>query len=260
MKELFFTIIFGVIQGITELLPISSSAHIALVEKISGMHISLAHESILNLGSFIAVLIYFRTDIQKIFQSFIERPYYRENLIYKLILSSIPVLIIAFIFKGIIETFKYNMLLISCSLIFVGLLLYFTDKYSHKTLEFNNLTHKNYFILGIFQILSLFRGVSRSSITITASRLLGLNREESIKTSFLMSLPVMFIVSIYGIYGSTLSGTENLTPSLFIGFISSFLASYLTIKFLLSYIKTHSFLIFSMYRIFLGIMIILFLL
>ena len=246
MIEIF---ILSIIQGITEFLPISSSSHLILASKYFNFdNQSLSLDVSLHIGSFIAVIFYFKKDIFNFLKN--------KELFFKIIISSIPVMIVgyALVKLNLIEQIR-NIKIIGWTTLIFGILLYFSDKFSTAKMIKNNFNYKSALYIGFFQVLSLIPGVSRSGITITAARFLGFKREESVKISFLLSIPTLAAVSIFGIIN--LSSSDNLNISLLniLSIFLSFIFSLITIKYFLKYIKNFSLNIFVIYRVILGIII-----
>ena len=245
-------LILSLIQGITEFLPISSSSHlIVMSEYLNFEDRSLSIDVSLHIGSFIAVIIYFIKDII----NFVKN----KELFFKIIFSSIPTMVIGYILVkyNLIEYLRY-IKIISLTTIIFGLLLYFSDKLPNDKNLNNNFTLYSALFIGVFQILSLIPGVSRSGITITAARILKFKRVEAAKISFLLSIPTLGAVTIFGI-NNLLSLQNTLFSSLNILAIScSFIISYLTIKFFLKYIERFSLNLFVIYRLILGVILLIF--
>ena len=246
MIEIF---ILSIIQGITEFLPISSSSHLILASKYFNFdNQSLSLDVSLHIGSFIAVIFYFKKDIFNFLKN--------KELFFKIIISSIPVMVVGYtlVKLNLIEQIR-NIKIIGWTTLIFGILLYFSDKFSTAKMIKNNFNYKSALYIGFFQVLSLIPGVSRSGITITAARFLGFKREESVKISFLLSIPTLAAVSIFGIIN--LSSSDNLNISLLniLSIFLSFIFSLITIKYFLKYIKNFSLNIFVIYRVILGIII-----
>ena len=247
MIEIF---ILSLIQGITEFLPISSSSHLILVSDfLNYENQSLSIDVSLHIGSFIAVIIYFYKEILNFFGN--------KILFFKVLISSIPIMIIGFFLAetGIIERIRDIKIIAWTTLIF-GILLYFSDKFKlEKNIE-KNFTFKSAFFIGFFQILSLMPGVSRSGIAITAARLLNFKRLDAAKISFLLSIPILGAVSLFGLKNLILSENVFFTNINLIAISLSFIISLTTIKFFLDYIKKFNLNIFVYYRILLGLILI----
>ncbi len=248
MLEIF---ILSLIQGVTEFLPISSSSHLIIASEY--MHFdkqSLSIDISLHIGSFAAVIIYFHKDVFNFFKN--------KELFFKIIISSIPVIVTGFflIKTNLIEKLR-TIEVVGWTTIIFGILLFVSDKFKLKKNVEKNFSYKSAIIIGLFQILSLIPGVSRSGITITAGRFLSFKRYDASKISFLLSIPTLAAVSIYGI--GNLLNTDNFTISKLniISIILSYIFSYLTIKYFLYYIKKSSLNVFVIYRLILGIGLIL---
>ena len=242
-------LILAIIQGITEFLPISSSSHLILISNnINFNDQNLLIDVSLHIGSFLAVITYFFKDIINFFRD--------KKLFYKILLSSFPVMVIGYILVkyNFIDTLR-NIELIAWTTIIFGILLYIADKFKIEKKIENDLSYKSAIFIGFFQVLSLIPGVSRSGITITAARLLKFERYDSAKISFLLSIPTLGGVSIFGL--NNLINSESLEFS-FLNLLSitlSFIFSLITIKFFLSFIQKFSLKIFVIYRIFLGLVL-----
>lgn len=245
------TLILSIVQGITEFLPISSSSHLILISKFTNYHAqSLSIDVSLHVGSFIAILTYFRKDIF----NFVNN----KDLFLKIIVSSIPIILVGFILveTGLIEKLR-NIQAISWTTIIFGLLLYLSDKFKlTKNIE-NNFNYKSAIIIGIIQVVSLIPGVSRSGISITAARFLNFKRVDSAKISFLLSIPTLGAVSIYGVSNIV---SSNLSFSILniSAIVLSFIFSLVTIKYFIEYIKNFSLSLFVYYRVILGVILLYF--
>ena len=239
-------LILSIIQGVTEFLPISSSSHLILISKyMSFNNQSLSIDVSLHIGSFIAVIIYFYKDILNFFQN--------KTLFLKIFISSLPVMAIGFFLAetGMIDKFR-NLEVIAWTTIIFGILLFLSDKFKLENNISENFTFKAAIFVGLFQVLSLVPGVSRSGIAITASRFLNFKRVDAAKISFLLSIPILGAVSIYGLKNLLLSENVYLTKLNLISIFLSFIFSYITIKFFLSYISKFNLNVFVYYRVFIG--------
>ena len=242
-------LILAIIQGITEFLPVSSSSHLILISNyINFNNQNLSIDVSLHVGSFLAVITYFFKDIINFFRD--------KKLFYKILLSSFPVMVIGYVLVkyNFIDTLR-NIELIAWTTIIFGILLYIADKFKLQKKINNDLNYKSAIFIGFFQVLSLIPGVSRSGITITAARFLKFERYDSAKISFLLSIPTLGAVSIFGV--NNLINSESFEFS-FLNLLSitlSFMFSLITIKFFLSFIQKFSLKIFVIYRIFLGLIL-----
>ena len=246
MLEVF---ILSIIQGITEFLPVSSSSHLILIsEYLNFQHQSISIDVSLHIGSFIAVITYFRKDIF----NFIKN----KDLFFKIIISSIPVMFIGFLLVQFELIYQLrNIKLIGWTTIIFGVFLYVSDKSKVNKKIKKEFTFKSAIFIGMLQIFSLIPGVSRSGVTITAARILEYDRLDSAKISFLLSIPTLAAVSIFGF--KNLITSENIDFSILnlISILLSFIFSYVTIKFFLTFIRNFSLNLFVFYRIILGIFI-----
>ena len=247
MIEIF---ILSLIQGIAEFLPISSSSHLILISNyLKFENQSLSIDVSLHIGSFIAVVTYFNNDIKKFFKN--------KIIFFKILLSSMPVMIFGFFLVefNVISKFR-NIEIIAWTTLIFGVLLYISDKFKNEKNINDNFNYKSIFFIGIMQILSLVPGVSRSGIAITAARLLSFKRTEAAKISFLISIPILGAVSIFGLKNLIFSENIEFTKLNLLSIIISFIFSFLTIKYFLRYIEKFSLDIFVYYRVLLGLLLI----
>tara|TARA_A100001015_G_C14880899_1_gene668370 strand:+ start:144 stop:902 length:759 start_codon:yes stop_codon:yes gene_type:complete len=246
MTEIF---LLSFIQGITEFLPVSSSSHLILFSEYSNFQEkSLSIDVSLHMGSFLAVLTYFFKDIT----NFIKN----KVLLFKIIISSIPIMLIGYFLveTNLIENLR-NIKVIAWTTLIFGILLYISDKNNiDKNIE-KDFNLKSAIFIGIFQIISLIPGVSRSGITLTAARLLNFNRVDAAKISFLLSIPTLGAVSVFGLKNIINAGDLNFSFMNLFSIFASFLFSLLTIKFFLKYLKKFNLKVFVIYRILLGIIL-----
>ena len=241
-------LILAAIQGIFEFLPVSSTAHLIFVEKYFFTYSSLLIDLCLHLGSLLAIIFYFRKDLFNFIQN--------KTFLIKILISTIPIIPVGYILyqTGLINHLRSLEIIGWTSLIF-GLLLYVSDKVKITKkidTEFNN---KSAIIIGLFQVIALIPGVSRTGITITSGRLLGFNRFDSAKISFFLSIPTLAAASLLGIYNIYKVGSAELNFLAIIAVIFSFIFSYFTIVVFLSYIKKFSLNIFVIYRILLSLLL-----
>ena len=244
-------LLLSIVQGITEFLPISSSSHLIIIsELIEFEEQSLSIDVSLHIGSFIAVITYFYKDISNFFIN--------KILFLKIIISSIPVIVVGFflIKTNLIEQLR-SLKIIGWTTFVFGILLYFSDKFNVKKNINKHFDYKSAIFIGLFQILSLIPGVSRSGITITAARILKFKRFDAAKISFLLSLPTLGAVSIFGLGNLIYSQNLNFSLLNMIAILTSFIFSLITIHYFLIYIKKFSLNIFVLYRIILGVLLLL---
>ena len=242
-------LILGAIQGITEFLPISSAAHLVLFSKYYEFsNQNLLIDISLHLGSLIAIIFYFRKDLFNFVQN--------KSFLIKILLGTIPIIPVGYILyqSGLIKHLRSLEVIGWMSLIF-AILLYISDKYKITKKIDTEFTNSSAIIIGLFQILALIPGVSRSGITITSGRLLGFSRFDSAKISFFLSIPTLGAASFLGIYNIYKEGSTELNFLAIIAVIFSFIFSYFTISIFLNFIKKFSLNIFIIYRILLSLFI-----
>jgi len=240
-------LILSIIQGITEFLPVSSAAHLVVVSRYYVFNNqNLLIDICLHLGSLIAISAYFRNDLFDFNNN--------KKFLIKIIIATLPIIPIGFFLyqTGLIEQFR-NLKVIAWMTLIFGILLYLSDKKKVSRKIENDFTKKSAIIFGIFQILALIPGVSRAGITITSGRLLGYDRYESAKISFLLAVPALSAASILGIYNIYKVGSVELNFLAIIAVIFSFIFSYVTIALFLNFIKKFSLKIFVIYRILLSL-------
>ena len=246
MLEVF---LLSLIQGITEFIPVSSSSHLIIFsDYINFNNQSLNIDISLHIGSFLAVLFYFKKDII----NFIKN----KILFLKIIVASLPVMRVGFLLvqTNFIEKLRSLEVIAWTTLIF-GIFLYISDKQKlSKNIQFN-FSYKSAIIIGLLQVLSLIPGVSRSGISITGARFLQFKRVEAAKISFLLSIPTLGAVTVFGLRNLYISDNLNISILSFISIICSFIFSFITIHFFLKYIQTFSLNLFVIYRLVLGIIL-----
>ncbi|MFA3782501.1 undecaprenyl-diphosphatase UppP [Melioribacteraceae bacterium 4301-Me] len=266
------SIFLGVIQGLTEFLPISSTGHLTLAGKLMKL-ISDTHPeqwtafiAVIQLGTMIAVFVYFWNDLISIvkdfiWQSLIKRKSFAEQNInsklgWYLIIGTIPVVIVGLGFKNIIEgAITKNLFVISSSLIVLAIFLAAAEKISSFNKKIENIKWYDALLIGIAQCLALIPGSSRSGTTITAALLLGFERETAAKFSFLLSLPAVLGSGLLELYESLKFIDSSITINLILATIISAAVGYLSIEFLLKYLRKHTTYVFVYYRITIGLLI-----
>ena len=242
-------LILSIIQGIFEFLPVSSAAHLVVVSKYYAFNNdNLLIDICLHLGSLLAIIFYFRNDLF----NFIKN----KNFLIKILIGTIPIIPVGYVLyqTGMINKFRTLELIGWTSLIF-GIILYISDRSKILTKIDKDFSNKSAIIIGLFQVLALIPGVSRSGITITSGRLLGFNRFDSAKISFFLSIPTLTAASILGIYNIYKEGSSELNFLVIIAVIFSFIFSYITISLFLKFIKEFNLNIFIIYRIILSLFI-----
>ena len=238
-------LILSIVQGISEFLPISSSAHLFLVSEIYKFKSqSLLVDVGLHLGSLLAIIFYFRNELKEILNN--------KNLLFLMFLGSLPLIILgAIIYKtGLINYFR-NIEVIAWTTLIFALLLYIADKFENNKKIETDLKLKSILIIGVFQILALIPGVSRSGIVITAGRFLNFSRYDSTKISFYLSIPAIAGASFLSLK-SLVDKNIDLNLIVLLSVFLSFIFSYLTIKYFLIFVKKFTLNTFVIYRIILS--------
>lgn len=258
--DYFYAIIFGVVQGATEFIPISSSAHLVLLHKIINLPINneLAFDVSLHFASFLAVIIFFKKDIFQLCKSFFKRD--KNRLPYLIILATIPAAFAGYFFENLIKENFRELDIIFITLILGGCLFLIAEKIGKRLYNIEKLNWKSSLAIGFAQALAIIPGVSRSGITITAGMFFNLKRETAVRFSFLLSAPIILGASITQIPQLDINNLPKQDIYiLLIAFIFSFLSSFFAIKFFISFVKKYSLKIFAYYRFILAIIILLFL-
>lgn len=241
-------LILSIIQGISEFLPISSSAHLILISNLYDLKTSsLLIDISLHLGSLLAIIFYFRKDLFNLKEN--------KKLLQLIIIGSLPLVIFGFILHAteIIHLLR-NIKVIAWTTLLFGIILFFSDQRESDKNISTDLNFKNIIFIGTFQVLALIPGVSRAGITLTASRFLKFNRFESGKISFLLSIPALAGASFLGLK-DVLNQSIQLNYLLIIAIGLSFAFSYITVKFFLIYINKFSFNVFVIYRILISMLL-----
>ena len=242
------TLILSIIQGISEFIPVSSSAHLLIISRLSDFNVSnLQLDISLHLGSLLAIILFFRKELINIINN--------KNIFLLIILGSIPLVIVGYIFysTNLIDQFR-NLKVVAWTTLIFGILLYFSDKFELKNKISSELNIKSIIIIGLFQILAIIPGVSRSGIVITASRFLKFDRVESSKIAFYLSIPALAGASVLG-FKDVIYNQINFDAIFIFSTSASFLFSYFTIKYFLIYVKMFSLSFFVIYRIVLSIIL-----
>lgn len=255
-------IILGIVQGLTELLPISSSAHLAIIPWIFGWTkdeaFKLAFEGFdvaLHAGTLFAIGIFFFKDWLELIKGGYEKLVHKKNsvegrMFWYIVLATIPGGIIGFLLDHFLEDKLTTPLIIAIALIVMGIALYFVDRNSKSNVDYNHMTLKQTFLIGFAQCLAFIPGVSRSGVTMTVGRLLNVDRESVAKYSFMLSAPIVLAATIFKLKDFVFS------VPFFIGVFASFIVGILVIKFLMQYLKKGSFKVFAVYRVIVGVIII----
>ena len=241
-QEFIEILILSAVQGISEFLPISSSAHLILVSNFYDLKTgSLLIDISLHLGSLFAIIFYFRKDLLDLKNN--------KKLLQLILLGSIPLIIFGYLlYSTELIYLLRNLKVIAWTTLFFGIILYFADQRKNNQNISSNLNIKSIIFIGLFQILALIPGVSRAGITMTAARFLNFNRVDSGKISFLLSIPALAGASFLGLKDIQ-NETLEINLLVIIAIVLSFLFSYITVKFFLNYLNKFSLNIFVIYRL-----------
>ena len=273
MLDIIKVIILGIVEGITEWLPVSSTGHLILVEEFIKLNVSEAFWEmfmvVIQLGAIMAVVVLYFKELwpfqnQKKAKGALERYVKTDKMImwFKIVVSCIPSIVIGLPFNDFIEAHFNNYLVVSIMLIVYGIFFILIENYNKKrTASINSVAEigwKTAFLIGVFQLLAVIPGTSRSGATIIGGILLGTSRTVAAEYTFFLAIPTMFGASLLKLvkFGLNFTGTEAMI--LIVGTLVSFVVSILAIKFLMGYIKKHDFKVFGYYRIVLGILVILY--
>lgn len=265
MIDIIKAIIFGIIEGITEWLPISSTGHMILAEEFIKLNVTPDFWKmflvVIQLGAILAVvLLYFRKLNPFALSKTKEEKKQTWILWFKVIVACLPAAVIGILFEDTIDMFLDNSWVVAIMLILYGIFFILIENRNKKpaVTELKNLTYKTAIGIGLFQVLALIPGTSRSGATILGAMLIGTSREIAAEFTFFLAIPVMFGASFLKLlkFGFAFSGTE--LTILLVGMITAFVISIIAIKFLMSYIKKNDFKVFGYYRIVLGILVLLY--
>jgi undecaprenyl-diphosphatase len=266
----FSAILLGIVQGLTEFLPISSSAHIRIVGEFmnKAQDPGARFTAITQIGTELAVLIYFRNDIKAIILSWFKKVVLRRSLSdeangqarmgWLIIVGSVPIVILGYLGKDIITNDLRSLWLIASVMIIFGLILGFADKYGKSELTLKQLNSKHGLLYGAAQALALIPGVSRSGATIAMGRFLGYTREAALRYSFLLALPAVFGSGLYELkdaFSADAAPNVFSIPETLVATGVAFVIGYIVISWLLKFVSTKSFRPFIIYRVVLGSLI-----
>jgi undecaprenyl-diphosphatase len=249
-------ILLAVIQGLTEFLPISSSAHLILLSEFMGSNQNLFYDVSLHLGTLMAVCIYFRSDLIDMVNSIIRHKSLFNNLLLRqLFISCIPTLFLGFILVDLIDGYLRTSTVIATTTIFFGFILFLATFSKSRKTHIEEITFRDALIIGFAQSLALIPGTSRSGITISAGLLLGLDSKTASKFSFLMAVPTIGAIASYQLLSTDLEFLIQYFQINLLGLVVSFAIAYATIDFFIRFINRIGFLPFILYRIVLGIVL-----
>ncbi len=268
--EILKSIFYGIVEGITEWLPISSTGHMILLEEILPMNVSASFWEVflvvVQLGAILAVVLLYWKKLFPLNLSNKNRPLLRYDILqlwFKILVACIPAAIVGLLFDDWLNEHLYNSVVVAIMLILVGLAFLFLENRNRyqraRVTTLSQITYRDALIIGIFQLIAaIFPGTSRSGATIIGALMIGVSRTIAAEFTFFLAIPVMFGASLLKLvkFGLAFSGME--LGLLFVGMLSAFIVSLLVIRFLMAYIKKHDFKVFGYYRIALGIVVLAF--
>ncbi len=254
-------IILGIVEGATEFIPVSSSGHLVVIRELFGINSvqGLAFDAVLQLSATVALIVYFRDDIAKIFSTFLKIvvrsniPQSEKTLLQSIVFGTVPAVLFGLLLEEKMDTIFRDASLVALALVFGSILMFSAQRLARVS---GSLTLFKGILIGFFQSLALIPGVSRSGATISGGLIVGLNKDEAVRFSFILSIPIMLgsgLKKLFEIRGD-IFGTE-LGLILLVGSITSFIVGLLSISFLIRYLKNNNLNIFIFYRIILAILI-----
>ena len=250
-------ILIGIIQGITEFLPISSSGHLVLFAQLTSWEDQgLFTDIAVHFGTLFAVMIYLRKDIYYFLNNIFQFKLFEDQIIFKIILATLPAIILGYFIYDYVSFYFRSIQLIALSSIVFAIILFFADRVRMESKSWNKITYIEALVVGLFQVLAFIPGASRAGVTITGARLLGYDRLNAARFSMLLSIPIILAsmtLSLINIFNEGYVAV-NLYQS-FSAALVAFITALLSIIFLMKFIKNANFNIFIIYRIFLGIIL-----
>ncbi|HHV10024.1 MAG TPA: undecaprenyl-diphosphate phosphatase [Clostridiales bacterium] len=267
--EILKVIILGIVEGITEWLPISSTGHMLLIDEFLQLNMSEAFKEmffiVIQLGAILAVVVLFWNKMFPFELKDRTKPIIKKDIFsiwFKVVVACIPGAVITILFDDYIEAHLHSPVVIAAALIFYGIAFILVESWNKRRRvhirKLSDITYTTALMIGLFQVLSIIPGTSRSGATIIGALLIGVSRVAAAEFTFFLAVPVMFGLSAIKMvkFGLAFTGVEALT--LVIGMVVAFAVSVIVIKFLMSYIKRHDFKVFGWYRIVLGIIVLLY--
>ena len=267
--EILKVIFLGIVEGITEWLPISSTGHMLLVDEFILLDVSPEFKEmffvVIQLGAILAVVVIFWKKMFPFQFRNKELPIVKKEIFsmwFKTAFACIPGAIVTILFDDYIDEHLHTPVVIAIALIFYGIAFIVIEKWNKKrtpkVMKLDEITYRTAFLIGLFQVLSIIPGTSRSGATIIGALLIGISRVAAAEFTFFLAVPVMFGLSAIKVIKFGLAFTSSEFAILLIGMIVAFVVSVVVIKFLMSYIKSHDFKVFGWYRILLGAMVLLY--
>ena len=248
--------ILGIIQGLTEFIPVSSSGHLVIIPEIFGWEQQpTSFDIIIHSATLLALLVYFYQDIKSLILNIRKKK--QQKLLLNLIIITIPAGLVGLLFENFIDKNFKDVQVIIVMLIVFGIIFILTEKlFLENTKKIEKLTPFSALLIGLGQTLSLIRGTSRSGITILGGLFQGLSRQEAARISFLAGILIVGAATLKQFVGFSSSGLGTLGPgSIIVGFTAAFISGLISIRFMLSFLKSNGLVVFGIYRIILGLLI-----
>jgi len=260
IANLFKATLLGIVEGLTEFIPVSSTAHLVIFSQIINFQSiqNNVFEISIQIGGIFAIAVVYYQKFNNIFLKFYEKN--NQKFIDNIALAFLPAVVVGLVCHDFIKKNLFSNFVIASSLIIGGIVIIFVEKF-HKKFTINNIeniNHRSALLIGLFQCLAMIPGVSRSGATIVGSMLLKINRQVATEFSFFLAVPTIGSACIYDIYKNFHKLNSYDIEIILIGIISSFISSLLVIKWLIKYVANHDLKIFAYYRIIIGILILIF--
>lgn len=261
LVDFFKAALLGIVEGLTEFIPVSSTAHLLLTSQLVDFTTikNNLFEIVIQLGAILAICVIYRGKIFDLLIHFKEKS--QQKFILNLALAFLPAALIGLAFHGLIKAFLFNNLTIALALILGGIVMILVERRPRSSTveELKNITPLTAFYVGLFQCLAMIPGVSRSGATIIGGLLLGLNRKIAAEFSFFLAIPTITAASIYDLYKSSIDLTNTDLEIIFVGLLASFLSALFVVKWFINFVSKNNFVPFGFYRIVVGILVLIFL-
>jgi undecaprenyl-diphosphatase len=260
LADLFKAIFLGIIEGLTEFIPVSSTAHLLISSYLIDFQTikNGLFEIVIQVGAILAICVIYRTKIFSVVFNLKQKP--QQKFTLNLILAFLPAAILGVLFHKIIKEFLFSNLVIAISLIIGGVIIIIVEALPQKikTKSVEEIKPLNALKIGLFQSLAMIPGVSRSGATIIGGLLLGMNRKTATEFSFFLAIPTIAAASFYDLFKNYSDLSSSNLELILVGLISAFLSAILVIKWFINFVSKNNFFIFAIYRIIIGILILLF--
>jgi undecaprenyl-diphosphatase len=257
---LFQSLLLGIIQGLTEFIPVSSTAHLLIAQYLLGIpadDFAFAFSVLVQLGTLLALIVYFWRDLLALIKAFFAKPFStpENRLAWYIIIGSIPALLAGFLLRHVVEALFKTPLVEACIRLFATAILLSLAEYFGKRLrQIEAMTWLDALVVGLFQILAVFPGASRSGSTISGGMLRGLDRPAAARFGFLLAVPVMLAAGGYeSLSALKMPGIGSFLPLIVVGFIAAAIVGWLAIRWLLNYLNGHSLYVFAIYCAIVGL-------